>query len=194
MSVSPQKSKLRDSLSVTRDEFFARSGAEACRNIRASFLHWTDANKFTGRVFAYAPIGGEPDLSEIWRSRQFALALPRIQQARAMDFFAYQHGDTLIPNKFNIPEPAAGSVMTPSIEDVMLIPALGFTTDGYRIGYGGGFYDRYIARLTTLPRIIIVSYDALLVPDSTEFVEPHDIQADWILTESGIAPRSDQRL
>jgi 5,10-methenyltetrahydrofolate synthetase len=84
--------------------------------------------------------------------------------------------------------------MTPSSGDVILIPALGFTTDGYRIGYGGGFYDRYLARLTTRPRIIIVSFDALLVPDSREFVEPHDIQADWILTESGIVPRSGQRL
>jgi 5-formyltetrahydrofolate cyclo-ligase len=194
MSVPPKKLQLRDSLRVTRDEFFARSGAEACRNIRASFLHWADANDFAQRVFAYAPLAGEPDLSEIWRSRRFALALPRIQAARAMDFFAYQHGDTLIPNKFNIPEPAARTVMTPSNMDVMLIPALGFTIDGYRIGYGGGFYDRYLARLTTRPRIIIVSFDALLVPDSREFVETHDIQADWILTESGIVPRSDQRL
>lgn len=55
-------------------------------------------------------------------------------------------GATLIPNRFNIPEPAEGEIVPPEQIDIVFVPLLAFDRMGYRVGYGKGYYDRFLAR------------------------------------------------
>ena len=61
-----------------------------------------------------------------------------------MDFIQWSSKDPLVINKFGIPEPSNGKIKFP---DVLLVPLLSFDTKLNRVGYGGGFYDRYIHRI-----------------------------------------------
>lgn len=82
---------------------------------------------------------------------------------------------------WNIPAPADGEVLTP---DVVLAPLVGFDPDGYRLGYGGGFFDRTLAALSPQPRAIGVGQAVAAIP--TIHPQPQDIPMDAIVTEAGI--------
>ena len=73
------------------------------------------------------------------------------------------------------------------VPDVLLIPCLGWTRSRRRLGYGGGYFDRYISKLLELgasPRLLGVAYGVNEVDDS--LFEPHDLPLDLIITDSGI--------
>jgi 5-formyltetrahydrofolate cyclo-ligase len=76
-----------------------------------------------------------------------------------------------------IPYPAHGPAVTPT---VALAPVVGFDQGAYRLGYGGGFFDRTLAVLRPRPLVIGVGYECAAV--STIFPQPHDIPMDWIVT------------
>ena len=89
----------------------------------------------------------------------------------------------MTPGAYNIPIPRSGEMETP---DALLIPCVGFDAQRYRIGYGGGFYDRTLAALHAAghrPRMIGVAYEV----NRVESIAPqsHDIALDCIVTESG---------
>jgi 5-formyltetrahydrofolate cyclo-ligase len=65
----------------------------------------------------------------------------------------------------------------------LLVPLVGFDEAGYRLGYGGGYYDRTLAAMTTKPLVIAVGLAACRVP--TIYPQPHDIAMDAIVTEEG---------
>jgi 5,10-methenyltetrahydrofolate synthetase len=67
---------------------------------------------------------------------------------------------------------------------VLLVPLLGFDAAGYRLGYGGGYYDRTLAAMEPRPLAIGVGYEALRLP--TIHPQPHDIPMDAIVTDAGI--------
>jgi 5,10-methenyltetrahydrofolate synthetase len=81
---------------------------------------------------------------------------------------------------YDIPYPAEGSVVQP---DALLIPMVGFDAVGYRLGYGGGYYDRTVASLAPRPCLIGVSYELGRI----ETIRPltHDIRMDYVVTEAG---------
>ena len=138
---------------------------------------------------AYRPIGSEPDLTAVmagWCSRdeQRALALPwcTCRETSEMDFRLWRPGMPLESDAAGIPAPR-GEVVIP---DVLVIPCLGWTRSRRRLGYGGGFFDRYVARVSELgsrPRLIGVGYGINEVGD--ELFEPHDLPLDLIITDIG---------
>jgi 5-formyltetrahydrofolate cyclo-ligase len=98
---------------------------------------------------AYWPLGDEIDprpLMAALHERGLRLALPAIRAAgQPLDFRAWRPGDALQAGGFGTQEPAATA---PSVApSVLLVPLLAFDAAGYRLGYGGGFYDRSLARL-----------------------------------------------
>ena len=78
---------------------------------------------------------------------------------------------------WNIPYPADGAVVTPSI---VIAPLVGFDAAGYRLGYGGGFFDRTLSAMASKPLVIGVGHPLQKVP--TIYPQPHDIPMTWILT------------
>jgi 5-formyltetrahydrofolate cyclo-ligase len=84
---------------------------------------------------------------------------------------------------WNIPVPAEGPEVTP---DIALAPVVGWDAAGYRLGYGGGYFDRTLAALAPSVFAIGVGLDAAQIP--TIFPQPHDIPMRLIVTETGIHP------
>jgi hypothetical protein len=81
---------------------------------------------------------------------------------------------------WNIPHPADGKLIVPN---VVIAPVVGFDLEGFRLGYGGGFFDRTLARLNPKPLTIGVGYPEAEL--RTIFPQPHDIPMDWVVTGSG---------
>ena len=81
----------------------------------------------------------------------------------------------------NIPAPADGPSVTP---DVLLVPLVGFDAGGYRLGYGGGYYDRSLAARTPRPLAIGIGFEISRL--ATIHPQPHDIPMDAIVTERGM--------
>jgi len=115
----------------------------------------------------------------------FALALPCVTLPEApLVFRRWRPGDPLRPGHFRVMEPAPeAETVSP---DLLLVPMLAFDREGFRLGYGGGFYDRTIAALEGkggAPRRVGLAFAGQEVDHVPR--EPHDVPLDTILTESG---------
>lgn len=133
-------------------------------------------------ISLYWPFRGEPDLrpwivSVVERGGRIALPVV-IDKSRPLVFRAYRPGDPLEKGVWNIPVPATGPEIVP---DVVIAPLVGFDPQNYRLGYGGGFFDRTLASLPAKPLIIGVGYAMQAIP--TIHAQPHDIPMDRIVTE-----------
>ncbi len=158
---------------------------------RASFAHSIAAGldaaigDFGGRtVSLYWPFRGEPDLrfwlaSVVERGGRAALPVV-VEKAKPLVFRAYRPGDPLEKGVWNIPIPASGEAVAP---EIVIAPLVGFDPNRYRLGYGGGFFDRTLAALPRKPLVIGVGYDIQAIP--TIYAQPHDIPMERIVTETG---------
>lgn len=137
-----------------------------------------------GRVVAvYWPFRGEPDLRFWMKSlidRGGVCALPVVLAwARPLIFRRWRPRMKMARDIWNIPFPAEGEAVAP---DIVIAPVVGFDPAGYRLGYGGGFYDRTLAASPSRPRTVGVGYSAAAIP--TIYPQPTDIAMDAIITES----------
>jgi 5-formyltetrahydrofolate cyclo-ligase len=139
-------------------------------------------------VAAYWPVRGEPDLAALLRELAAAghrLALPVVDApAMPLRFVAWAPGDALIAGPWGIPRPASEETVVP---DLLVIPCVGFDARCYRIGYGGGFYDRTLAALAAegvRPRSVGVAYDAAQVDDIIP--AHHDVALSIVVTPTRI--------
>lgn len=84
------------------------------------------------------------------------------------------------PDRFGIPQPVEQVTLD---TDLLLVPVNGFDAKGYRIGYGGGYFDRTLASLSPQPLTVGVGFEL----SRLESIEPqaHDRPLDWIVTEAG---------
>ena len=157
-----------------------------CAERIAAHLDETLGDVAGATIGVYWPVRGEPNLRH-WMERVIArgavCALPVVIERHApLVFRAWKPGDRLERGMWNIPEPADGAAVTP---DIVVSPLLGFDRDGYRLGYGSGFYDRTLAALARKPRVVGVGYAHAAL--ATIFAQPHDVPMDEILTENGRA-------
>lgn len=133
-------------------------------------------------VALYWPFRGEPDLRE-WAGRVIerggAIALPVVlAKATPLEFRRWAPGDRLEKGVWNIPIPAEGEAVFP---DVVVSPVVGFDSGNYRLGYGGGFYDRTLASLPRKPRVFGVGYAMQEI--ATIYPQAYDIPMDVVFTE-----------
>jgi 5-formyltetrahydrofolate cyclo-ligase len=133
----------------------------------------------------YWPIRGEVGLHGLMRELIGAgagAALPVVVAKRQpLEFRAWQPGARMARGVWNIPIPAEGHIVRPS---ALLVPLVGFDSPGYRLGYGGGFYDRTLAALRPKPLAIGVGYE--LGRLATIHPQPHDVPMDALVTEAGV--------
>ncbi len=109
-------------------------------------------------------------------------ALPVVvKKNHPLEFWRWRPGDRLDTGVLGIPIPAERDVVEPS---VLLVPLLGFDSAGYRLGYGGGYYDRTLESYQRRPYAIGVGMTAFQL-DSIQ-PQPHDIPMDAIVTENGL--------
>src|SRR5690606_29978339 len=108
------------------------------------------------------------------------MALPVvIAKATPLIFRAWTPGDKLEKGVWNIPIPVEDVRVIP---DVVISPVVGFDAQNYRLGYGGGFYDRTLASLPNKPLVIGIGYSLQRIP--TIYPQPYDIPMDVVFTEA----------
>jgi len=133
------------------------------------------------------PYRGEPDLRDFvadWLAQDDSrqAALPRILAPGApLAFLRWRPGDEVVPDAHGIPVPASMDAIRP---DLALIPVNAFDEQAYRLGYGGGFFDRTLAALAPPPVAVGLGFELARV--TTILPEPHDRRMNWIVTENGV--------
>ena len=179
------KKKLRKELTARRDAVPLATRRRAAQKIAE--IDFTFTGLTSGTVSGFHPFHSEIDARPLMTKlgdAGYITALPVITaKDRPLKFRAWKPGDPLIDGVWNIPVPP--ETAEDLIPDIILVPLLGFDNEGYRIGYGGGFYDRTLEQLGKTKKIIAVG-----LAYSTQHVayiprEAHDIALDWILTELG---------
>ncbi len=110
--------------------------------------------------------------------------LPVIDKNNLMNFFSWKKNDVLFVNEFGILEPAKTKAKVPNI---MLVPILAFDKNKYRLGYGKGFYDRYLNKyLKQFKNILTVGVAFSFQRHHKLPVNKNDVKLDFIITEKGI--------
>jgi len=133
-------------------------------------------------VSIYWPLRGEPDLRP-WMTRVMArggiCAFPVVvEKNKPLIFRAWVPPTPMVKGFWGIPVPADGAEIVP---DIIIAPVVGFDLQCYRLGYGGGYFDRTLAALRTLYRAIGVGYASAQI--ATIHPQPHDIPLDAIVTD-----------
>ena len=169
-------------LALSADQCAALSAA-ICSQLQAHF-----AQLAALRVAFCWPVKNEPDLRPLiaaWQAAAhpgFAALLPVVVEPGApLAFRAWSPDSELALDRYGIPTPATGEFIVPQ---ALLLPVNGFDAAGYRIGYGGGFFDRTLAALRHAPLAIGVGFELSRVASIRP--EPHDIRLDAIVSEAGI--------
>ncbi|OVZ55439.1 5-formyltetrahydrofolate cyclo-ligase [Pigmentiphaga sp. NML080357] len=194
---APTAAALRPRLRALRAAMPAAERAEADARI-AGFLQgrihdYLASGRWGGRrvvLSAFWPIGDEPDLRpalHAWaQDDRLELALPVVlTPAAPLEFRAWTPGTAMAPGAYRIPEPQGTPARVP---DIVLVPTLGYTVDGDRIGYGGGYYDRTLAALRQGGRETLalgIAYACGRLAPDVHVPEPHDMRLDEIISEEG---------
>ncbi len=144
------------------------------------------ANRASETLGFFWPFRGEPDIRQLiatWLAidpaRKAALPLV-IEQGTPLAFRQWTPDSVMAPDRYGIPTPGSGDLLTPSL---LLIPVNGFDSRGFRLGYGGGYFDRTLASLSPQPLTIGIGFELGRLPVITE--AEHDKPLDWIVTEAG---------
>ena len=140
-------------------------------------------SKINGKnIGGYYPYNYEVDTIKIlneFEKLNYQILLPKIKKNFKMDFFQWSSSNPLIINKYGIPEPTSVKVRYP---DILLVPLVAFDKYLYRIGYGGGFYDRYIKRLKNKKNIITIGLAYSFQKIKKVPINKYDIQLDFVVT------------
>jgi len=122
--------------------------------------------------------------------RRRGTALPVVVAPRApLVFREWKPGVQLAEGPLGIPYPVGSPEVSP---DHVLLPMVGWDGDGYRLGYGGAFFDRTLAALAKRPRVIGIAYEQAFL--KTLYPQPHDIPMDFVVTERGVYRREPEGL
>ena len=148
-------------------------------------------------VTGYWPVRGELDARPLlgWlHKRGCRIGLPAVTEENELEFRRWQPGDELQPGAFSIPVPPPENGVMDS-PDVLLVPLLAFDWHGYRLGYGGGFYDRALVRLRRAKPSVRAYGLAFAEQELGRGVprEAHDQPLDGIFTPNGAIFRRKER-
>ena len=147
--------------------------------IVSRILNWEKFNT-AENIMLYYPVNNEISLLSLPDDKTYFLPKVVENDIQVCPFVK----NRLVNGKFGIPEPVGETVENLNILDIIFIPALAADVRGYRIGYGGGYYDRFLQRLNNRTIKVIPLYSKLLLENIP--TEPHDIKADFIVTENEI--------
>ena len=155
-------------------------GAAINAHIRAAFV--LPAGAVVGFCW---PFKNEFDLRfavRDFRARGAVAALPVvIDKSGPLQFRRWWPGAPMARGVYDIPYPVGTELLVP---DVAFVPVNGFDAQGYRLGYGGGYFDRTLAALSPRPVAIGVGFELARLP--TIDPQAHDIAMDFVVTENGV--------
>lgn len=186
-TILEQKQALRARIKAWRAGCAAESQARAGAAVAELGLQFLGADRAGATVAGFAPL---PDEFRLWpllrrlNGERVPLALPVMQgKGKPLLFRAWQPGEATAAGVWGIAEPTPDK---PVVEpEILLVPLLAFDRKGWRLGYGGGFYDRTLRGLRAVKPIVAVGigYDEQCV-DAVPHLD-YDERLDWVLTPSG---------
>ncbi len=187
-TLTSEKRKLRQQMQQKRTQI---SHAMAATAAQAVARHFADHPilAFTESFAGYSAMRGEIDVLPVFEMMgkwDKLTALPCIRPEKSLLFREWSLGEPLVRSQVGSMEPLATNPAT--IPALVLVPLLAFDGDGYRLGYGGGYYDRTMQAMrdfATPPLFIGVAYSAQEVDRIPS--DAHDQPLDGILTELGVS-------
>ncbi len=151
------------------------------------FFQFLKKKRLKSKVIGgYYPFNCELDilnLLEVFENNNFTLSLPKISKNNKMNFFKWSNNDPLRINKYGIPEPISNKKIYPNI---LLIPLVGFDDQLNRLGYGGGYYDRYLSKEQRNNKLFKVGIGFSFQKVKKLPINRFDIKLDCIITEKKI--------
>jgi 5-formyltetrahydrofolate cyclo-ligase len=151
------------------------------------FISHLKINRLNNKnVGGYYPSNYEIDdlnILDFLEKKKFKVSLPVIKKENQMNFYKWSKGDPLKINKFGIPEPVSTRIIYP---DILLVPLVAYDSNLNRLGYGGGFYDRYIEKIEKIKKIIKIGLAFSFQKISSIPINQHDKRLDSIVTEKEI--------
>ncbi|NLV97758.1 MAG: 5-formyltetrahydrofolate cyclo-ligase [Desulfovibrionales bacterium] len=184
------KSKLRQHFLQLRQKQSLSMAAEASARIRKLLLGLELMQKARS-ILIYLPTKGEVDtyplLEHFW-GQGVHVFLPRCRdhEPGVMDVHRVRTPEELGPGHFGLTEPNPMCTVpeeNPKL-DIVVVPAIAFDRQGYRLGFGGGYYDRFLSRLMHTSTLIGLAYDFQIVEHLPQ--EPWDQPLDMIITPGEI--------
>ena len=170
-------------------ERLTRSGAlhqQLGRMATERLLSTVDLSRYAV-LGVYSPMRGEIDIQDVAQQhlkQGGLLALPVVvEKSRPVEFWRWQPGMPMQRGLWNIAIPANRECVAP---DALIVPLLGFDRALYRLGYGGGYYDRTLAQSSPRPYCIGLGFQSGMLP--TIHPQSHDIPMDRIVTEEQLYP------
>ena len=138
------------------------------------------------KIGGYFPINYEIDCLEILQNLEESghkISLPVTRKGNKMDFFEWSHKDPLLIGKIGIPEPLSKKKIYP---DILLVPSVAFNKNKFRLGCGGGYYDRYIQKIKKIKKILAIGMAFSFQEVKKLPTNEYDKKLDLIFTESYI--------
>lgn len=188
-----KKAELRTLYQQKRAELSINQIQECSRQVAYDLVELL-ADKPVSYVHIFLPIttGKEVDtwlvIKELQeKKKDVTIVIPRmVSGTRELEHYAYNPDVPLIVNRWGIPEPdpSKSRQILPDQLDVVLIPLLCFDSSGYRVGYGGGYYDRFLAKCK--PGVLKIGLSFFEQGPSIEDVDEYDVVMDYLITPSGI--------
>jgi 5-formyltetrahydrofolate cyclo-ligase len=127
-----------------------------------------------------APVLATESLAQKQRRK---IGLPVVDKVnKTLSFHAWYPGCPMEEDAYGIPKPKDTDQVVPTL---LLVPCVGWGPGGYRLGYGGGFYDRTLASIAPPPVTVGLGYSMGWLPELQ--AEPHDVPLDAILSDEGVA-------
>ena len=192
-SLDGEKKELRAWARRQRAEFLSLDAdvrTEMSAQLSDAFLTLI-AERTWKHIAVFIPLPGEPDIwtpSRHLMARQGArIYAPRMMPENHLDVVMITNADALVRGPFGVIEPPAAWPKLADLAtlDAIFIPGLAFSSDGGRLGFGGGWYDRLLARIPEETVKIGVCWDRLVINDVP--MDSWDIRVDGVLTEAGVS-------
>ena len=137
-------------------------------------------------IGGYYPSNYEIDdlaILDFLEKKNFKVSLPIIKKDNQMNFYRWSRKDPLKINKFGIPEPLSSRVFYP---DILLVPLVAYDSNLNRLGYGGGYYDRYIEKIEKIKKVTKIGLAFSFQKISSIPISQYDKKLDFIVTEKEI--------
>ena len=173
------KSKLRKKILKIREKI-NKNNIQINFNQLIKILKIEKTNKKI--IGGYYPVNFEIDdlaLLKKFEINRFVISLPVIKKNFQMDFYKWTFSDPLKINKYGIPEPEIKNIVYP---DILLIPLVAFDKNLNRLGYGGGYYDRLIKKLSKKKKIIKIGLALSIQEIDKVPINAYDQKLDYIVT------------
>jgi 5-formyltetrahydrofolate cyclo-ligase len=177
------KSKLRKKILKIREKNNKNNIQINCNQIIKIIKKENITKKIIG---GYYPINFEVDDLELLRrleKNKFDISLPSVKKNFQMNFYKWSFSDPLKINKYGIPESEMKDIVYP---DVILVPLVAFDNNLNRLGYGGGYYDRLINKLSKKKKIIKIGLALSVQKIDRVPINAYDQKLDYIVTNKYI--------